>query len=144
MRVIETKVYKIDEHPNKEKCFEWIRNNWHDLNEDSLYDVFASLNALSKLIGGKVDYSISTVPARGEYITFKEYDKSILKGIKYEDCPLTGLCWDYNVIKGLQEGDSELVLRELHEDTEHQYSDEALLGMCQANEYEFEENGTIV
>ena len=27
MRIIETKVYTISEHPNKEKCYEWIRNN---------------------------------------------------------------------------------------------------------------------
>ncbi len=31
MRIIETKVYTIEEHPNKDKCFEWIRNNWHGL-----------------------------------------------------------------------------------------------------------------
>ena len=28
MRVIETKVYTIDEHPNKDLCFEWIRDNY--------------------------------------------------------------------------------------------------------------------
>ena len=32
MRTIELKVYTINEHPNKDKCFDWIRNNWYDLN----------------------------------------------------------------------------------------------------------------
>ena len=36
MKIIETKVYTIEEHPNKEKCFEWIRNNWYDLNQYSV------------------------------------------------------------------------------------------------------------
>ena len=38
MRTIETKVYTIDEHPSKDKCFVWIRDNWHDLNQHSFAD----------------------------------------------------------------------------------------------------------
>ena len=34
MRTIKIKVYTIKDHPNKEKCFEWIRDNWFDLNID--------------------------------------------------------------------------------------------------------------
>jgi len=52
MRTIETKIYTIDEHPNQEKCFEWIRDNWHDLNDHSVHEVVDSLKALQKVIGG--------------------------------------------------------------------------------------------
>ena len=27
MRVLETKIYTIEEHPNKNKCFDYIREN---------------------------------------------------------------------------------------------------------------------
>ena len=33
MRQITTTVYMIDEHPDKAKCFEWIRNNMFHLGE---------------------------------------------------------------------------------------------------------------
>jgi len=27
------KTWTIEDHPNKEACFDWIRNNWHDLGQ---------------------------------------------------------------------------------------------------------------
>ena len=69
MRTIEIKVYTIDEHPDKEKCFEWIRNNLHDLNQHSIDEIVESIRALSEIIGGTYDYSISQVSDRGEHIT---------------------------------------------------------------------------
>jgi len=75
MRIIETKVYTIEEHPNKEKCFEWIRNNWYELNQHSVEEIISSIKSLSNKIGGTFDYSISQVPDRGEHITFKDYDR---------------------------------------------------------------------
>ncbi len=92
MRVIELKVYTIEEHPNKEKCYEWIRNNWLDLNQHSVDEVISSIKALNKEIGGTFDYSISSVPNRGEHITFKGYDKEALYMLSAYACPLTGGC----------------------------------------------------
>ncbi len=143
MRQIITNVYTIDEHPNKKACYEWIRDNWHDLNQHSVHYVIDSLKALSSVIGGTLDYCISSVPDRGEHITFTGYCKDTLKKLKYGDQPLTGVCWDYEAIKGLQEGNSELVLEALHKDTEYAYSDVGLYEMCEANEYEFEEGGDL-
>ena len=144
MRIIETKVYHLNEHPNKEKCFEWIRNNWHDLNQHSVSDIIKSIEALSKKIGGTFDYSISAVPDRGEHITFKDYDQEELCRLSSEDCPLTGMCWDIDLIQGVRIGNTKIVLDSLHKDTEYQYSDEGLTEMCEANEYEFDEEGKIV
>ena len=144
MRIIETKVYTIEEHPNKEKCFEWIRNNWHDLNQHSVDEIINSIKSLSNKIGGTFDYSISQVPDRGEHITFKDYDHEALCRLSADDCPLTGVCWDIDLIVGLREGNSNKVLDSLHSDTEYQYSDEGLLELCEANQYEFDEDGNCI
>ena len=143
MRVIETKIYTIDEHPNKDLCFEWIRDNWHDLNCHSVGEVIDSLKALQNEIGGKLDYSISSVPDRGEFIRFTDYDREALCRLSADDYPLTGVCWDYDVIKGMRYGEPTQVLSTLHQDTEYCYSDEGLYEMCEANQYEFTEEGNI-
>jgi len=143
MRVVEIKVYTIDDHPNKELCFEWINDNWHDLNEFSVSDLVNSIQALSKEIGGTVNWSISQTPDRGEHITFRDYDEEILNELKAEDLPLTGVCWDHDVIEGLQENDMKKVLDVLHKDTEYVYSNIGLTEHCQCNNYEFNENGSF-
>jgi hypothetical protein len=141
MRIIETKVYTIEEHPNKEKCFDWIRNNWYDLNQHAVDDVINSLKSLKEKIGGELNYAISSVPDRDEHITFKDYDHEKLCRLSAEDCPLTGLYWDIDLIVGIREGKIDKVLNSLHSATEYQYSDEGLFELCVANEYEFKENG---
>ena len=143
MRIIETKVYKIDEHPNKDYCYVWIRNNWHDLNEHELYDIIESLKALQNIIGGKLDYSISCIPHRGEYISLIGYDKEELNSLSL-DVELTGSSWDYWVIKAFKENNIEDVLRLLHNSTEYAYSDESLYELCMNVEYEFTINGECI
>ena len=143
MRTIQTKLYEINEHPNKSKCYEWVRNNWHDLNEHSLNDVMESIKALSKIIGGTFDYSISQVPDRGEFIEFKDYSQEKLCRLNSEDCPLTGYCFDIDLIQGLRQGKPSKVLEALHTDTEYRYSDEGIHEHCEANEYEFNEDGSF-
>lgn len=143
MRIIETKVYTIDEHPNLELCYDWIRNNWHDLNQPSVEDVVASLKALQAIIGGQLDYAISAAGDRGEHITFTDYDRDALCRLIEDDLPLTGTCWDHEVIVGLREDNAEMVLKSLHDDTEHIYSDEGLKELCEANGYEFTETGIL-
>ena len=143
MRTIVKNVYTINEHPNKEKCFEWIRNNWHDLNQYAVDEVILSLVKLQEVIGGELDYSISAVPDRGEYIKFTDYDEEELNKLDSSECPLTGIWSDCSVIEGLQIGNIEKVLQSLHDDTEYFYSDEGLLDFCEANEYEFYEDGKV-
>lgn len=144
MRIVETKVWTISEHPNPDACYDWIRNNWHNLNEHSVYEVVDSLKKLQEIIGGELDYSISSSPAPGEHISFKGYDRDVLNELNPNDYPLTGICWDYEVIAGLQEGYPHEVLKALHKDTEYSYTDEALYDFCEANEYEFTEEGAVM
>ena len=144
MRTIELKVYTINEHPNKDKCFDWIRNNWYDLNDHSLQEVIDSLHILQDVIGGDLDYSISSSPCRGEYIEFKDYDEDLLNELDANELPLTGVCWDAYLIESMQkDGDAYGVLGTLHQDTEYLYSDEGLQEICEANDYEFTEEGEV-
>ena len=143
MRTIEIDIYTIEEHPNKDKCYEWIRNNWHYLNQHSVDEVIESIKALNDIIGGTFDFGISQVPDRGEHITFKDYDSEELNRLSANDCPLTGVCWDIELIEGLKGGNPNKVLESLHSDTEYQYSDEGLFEMCLSNGYEFTEDGKI-
>jgi len=143
MRILEIKVYKIDEHPDKEKCFEWIRENWTDLNQHSVEEIIKSIEVLSGKIGGTFDYSIGQNPDRGEHITFKDYDHETLCYLSAGDCPLTGVCWDIDLIVGLREGNTKKSIDSLHKDTEYIYSNEGLTELCEANDYEFNEDGSF-
>lgn len=144
MKTIEFKVYTINEHPDKDKCFDWIRHNWYNLNDHPVHEVVYSLKALQDVIGGDLDYSISSLPCRGEYIVFEDYDKDLLNELDANELPLTGVCWDADLIESMQkDGDAYGVLRALHQDTEYLYSDEGLQEFCEANQYEFTEEGEV-
>ena len=136
-------IYTIEEHPDKDKVFNWIRDNWHDLNNYSVDEFIQSLEALQKVIGGKLDYAISAVPDRGEFISLKGYDKKALNKLDKTEYPLTGVCWDYDIIEALQNGSIGDALKSLHKDTEYVYTDEGLHEMCEVNQYEFLENGEL-
>ena len=135
MRVIQIKIYTIEDHPNVHKCYSWIRNNWLHLNEHNLEELIASLKALQNQIGGELDYSFGCWPSRGEYIHLTNYDKEQLKSLVANDCPLTGTYWDSIVINWLNGG--EHPIKCLHKETEYVYSDKGLKELCIANDYEF-------
>ena len=59
------KVYEIEEHPNPAACYDWVRDNVHDLAQGEIMELVYSLEALAKEIGGVVDYELSQAPARG-------------------------------------------------------------------------------
>ena len=141
MKTITIKVYEINEHPNKEAVFAWIRENWYDLNNHSVEEFADSLKELQKAIGGILDYSVCACHDRGEFITLKGYDKELLNDLAIDDYPLTGVCWDANIIEALKDGNIEHALHSLHADTEYLYSNEALEEMCEGNGYYFLENG---
>lgn len=145
MRTIETKVYTIDEHPNRELCFDWIRNNWFDLNSHSVSEAIESIKMLSEFIEGKNDYSISQSPCRGEYIKFIGYDKESLMELDANELPLTGVCWDAYLIESMQKyGNADGLMRAIHNDSDYAYSDEGLEELCICNEYEFDESGEAI
>lgn len=129
----------------KQNALDHIRNNWHDLGQYVVDEVIDSLKALKKEIGGHLDYAVSIVPDRGEFITFKDYDREALIELakRKDDLPLTGVCYDFNVIEALLNDDIEQVLTDIHKEGEHIYSDEGLSEMIEANDYEFLEDGTM-
>lgn len=143
MRTITTNVYKIDEHPNPSKCYDWIRDNWHDLNQIAVDEMIQSIVALSNLIGGTYDFSISQVPDRSEHISFYDYDHVALNKLHWE-YDLTGVWTDECVIRELKNGTPTRALKHLHIDTEAVYSDEGLFELCEANQYEFTEQGEFI
>lgn len=138
-------IYQIHEHPDKDACFEWIRNNWYDLGDYCVSEMITSLKALAEAVNGTLDYSLSIVPDRGEHVSIKDYDKGELKALykKRDECPLTGMCYDYDIINGLYNGElCAAVTSTLHNEGEYLYSDEGLREMCEANEYEFLKDGS--
>ena len=143
MRIVETTVYTINDHPNRELCFEWMRNNRHDLNEHMLYEVEDSIKALKKIIGGDIKYQIGQYPDGNDFISWTGYDTDSLWELDACDLPLTGTWADYIVIVGLRHRKiTEFVCRNLKESWESIYSDEGLAEHCEVNEFEFTADGT--
>jgi hypothetical protein len=141
MRTITINIYNIDEHPNKEKCYEWIRNNDYHIGDFEIDELRLTLDKLSEHIGGTVDYCLSHYPDRSEHIIFKDYDEDLLEALNGGECPLTGFFWDIEVINALKDKDMSKVLDALHKCIEYLYSDEGLKEMYECNDYEFYESG---
>jgi len=137
MRTETINIYEIDEHPDKSKCFERIRDNDHYIGDFEIDELVCSIKKLSEVIGGTVDWGLSHHADRGEYIVFHHYDEELLAELDADKCPLTGCFWDIEVIEALRDDDMGKVLDMLHEAIEYLYSDEALTEMCKANDYEF-------
>jgi len=139
------KAYSIDVHPNKEAVFEWVRNNWHDLADTDLEDIVASLKALAAHTNGHLDYSVSCVPDRGEFVRLTGFDSDLLKSLDADSYPLTGTWSDYCVIQSAQNDDLQSVVLEVcHDSGEFRYSDEGLEEFLSMNEYLFLEDGRIL
>lgn len=143
MRNITYTVYTIDEHPDKEKCYEWMRRNLLYLAEHERDEFIYSLRALSDHIGGGLDFGVSLVPDRGEYIHFTDYDEELLAKLDAEACPLTGCFWDAEVIEHLRADDMWGLMCKLHDAHDHHYTDDALHETAEANGWEFKENGVM-
>ena len=135
-------IYTIDEHPDNQACYDWIRSNWHDLGDYIIEEMIESLKNLHNEIGGSLDFSLSITPDRGEFVKFTGYDKDTLK--KLYNKLLTGHVYDQTIIEGLYNGELEhSVLKVIHDEGEYLYSNEGLESLCQANKYEFYEDGSI-
>mgnify|MGYP000973505224 CR=1 FL=1 len=146
MKTKQIHLYTIDEHPDKEVVFDWIRNNWHDLGDSDMDDFIESLKALADEVGGKLDYSVSLFPDRGEFIRITDFNATAMERVLRDknDLPLTGTWSDDVVINGLINGDLEYqVLKAIHAEGEYIYSDEGLEDLCEANGYYFTEDGTF-
>lgn len=156
MRTIEKTIYTFDELDEcaKSRAREWYRTNldypWWD-------EVQSSLRAFCDEFGISVlDYSIG---GRGSFIKTNA-DNSHFRGRKLSqfdrDAMPTGFCFDAGIRHNFAEewqktGDAlesfkdslEHFLREVENDIEYQYSDEAVEESIEANGYEFDENGGL-
>lgn len=153
----EYKVYTIESHPNPVACYEWIRNNWHNLGDCDVEETVDSLKVFAAHIGAELNYSVSIVPDRGEFIRFYVDNELSLEDLSLDlsgDCPFTGAFTDEVILDAfrtkdnasLQEALEDVqyrVLRSLHSQGEYLYSDEALGELCEVNQYQFKECGEI-
>jgi hypothetical protein len=143
--------YTIDEHPEPDAVFKWIRDNWHDLNEHGLEDAVNSLKAFAEYYGLSLDYSMSQVPDRGEFIRFTNVPDDFQVDAKHRqgNCALTGMYYDEELFEVFREDNNaesisdieHNILKAVHDETEYLYSDEALREDCEANEWHFFESG---
>ncbi len=173
MRTYEATAYTFNELGDKAKqsakdsFFANSGYSWAD-------DAFASLKAFAKAFDARiVDYSIDywhTSPSYAEFDAPEMERPEIEARIKMlgnldpvtfrglGECKLTGYCADEDALDGLRKafysGESDLneLLQEGFEswlkaaqaDCEHQASDEAFAELCEANGYEFDEDGTML
>tara|TARA_R100001440_G_scaffold73822_1_gene98698 strand:+ start:205 stop:639 length:435 start_codon:yes stop_codon:yes gene_type:complete len=141
MRNMTYTVYKIDEHPDKEKCYEWMRENLHHLADYEKDELIYSLKALRDHIGGRLKYGVCLWPDRGEHIYFTDYNEELLNALDADACPLTGTFWDAEVIEHLRADDIRGLLDKLHDSYNLHYTDDALHETAEASEWEFNKDG---
>jgi hypothetical protein len=130
----------------KQAAISYARQNWHDLGEHTIHDMVQSLRALAEAVGGELDYCISITPDRGEYVKITGYDRAALQELegRKEDYPLTGMCFDFDVIDGLANDSLDInVLHTLHKEGDYIYSDEGLSDMLEHSGHEFRANGEL-
>ena len=153
------KVYKWDTAPQevKDNIKEQFANCPYHY-EHCMQERVDTLTSLAEILDAELDYSLSAIPSRGEYIKLTplyssglDYDGliSIVKDGK--SCPLTGVCYDHDILDHINvEKVSESLdyalnkyIESIHNEYEWTLSDEYIADMCQANEYEFTANGKI-
>lgn len=116
--------------------------------EHSLQERIETLVQLSNFLDTDLDYSLSCTPSRDEFINIGEFDDKLLSELDAEKYPLTGCCYDHDLIndiknKGITKAFSNYITA-IHTEYEYTLSDEYLSDICEANGYEFYEDGTMV
>jgi hypothetical protein len=124
-------------------------DGWHY--DHCLQERIDTLKALAKELSGGLDYSISCVPDRGEFIKIdhdleEEELKSIINGLASKDCPLTGVCYDYDILEAIVKNDYNLsdaffdYIVDIHNEYEAMTSVEYISELCEINDYEFDQD----
>lgn len=173
MRTVEVKVYKYDElsEEAKERALnEYNANSEYNWSSEALESIKALARHFG---GELSDYSIDWLDCGRSSLSFSmpedltqrevaeklkalgTYNKKTGKG--HGECKLTGVCFDEDAIDGFRaawrSGERDLVecmrmageylLQACREDYEHQLSEKSFKETCEANEYEFLENGDM-
>lgn len=165
LETIEIVIYKFNEAPKGVQ--EKIRDNisqW--VYDHCLEERIDTLKAFSELVGAKLDYCLSCVPDRGEFIRLDgDYDADFngtfeLINIKVDefindskDCTLTGCCYDEDLkelLKKYKATELNYLQRAfndyiglIHNEYESMLTDDALNDLCESNGYEFTIDGKI-
>jgi len=171
MRIIETKVYKIDELSDeaKQNACDYVRDNWHDFypwHDDNT----KSLKEFAKFLGGKATWSIQMSgygPSSASITDLPYYmeDEYALsdwiqdnKATIMECCPFTGFHMDEYLLDPMREYLKDptdhtmeqlinrgvtLWVKQYVIDWDDCYTDEYILDSLESNEYEFTEDGQL-
>ena len=171
MKTVEVKVYEFKElsEKAKEKAKQDHAAAWGYAWQD---EAIASLKAMAEAFGAKLrDYEIdffnssySCAKFDAPNLSRREINKILTKLGSYDpktlkgngDCKLTGFCMDEDALDGFRRafegGESDLNtllqagfaswLKAVHADCECQYEDEQFAEHCEANGYEFNEDGS--
>lgn len=159
MRTIvkEFKVYKYSEASEelKEKIRDYFARGI-TLYQHHMEERIATLEAFADRVDATLDYSLSCVPDRDEFIRLKPKTDEVetLKLVKefadndeYGSSMLTGVCYDDDLkdfIKsdGLFNGLLKYI-NDIHNEYESMLQDEYIAEYCDINDYEFTEDGEL-
>ena len=145
MRIIETEVYTFDELSDDAK-----ENAKIELVSEYFWadDAIASLYAFADEIGVKIiDYRIDWSCSAISHVKWEWYVDEHKNDLSVEE--LTGYCMDYPLIdewNKTKDVDDAIGswLYNCESDYEYQQSDEYMSEHCEANEYEFTKEGTLI
>ena len=154
------KVYTFDTASDelKEKIKDKF-NSCPDYGQWIMEERIGTLKAFGRYIAADIEYSLSLVPDRGEYIkmtphySFKTTYQLLKELLTLEkSCPLTGVCYDEDLryyLGGKEINDTTIAncftsyINSIHSEYESMLSNEYLADHCEANSYEFLENGEL-
>jgi len=153
-------VYTYENAPEEVK--EKIRQGFEDdidHYEHCMSERIDTLKALAETIKGELDYSISCVPDRGEYIKIKPLYEHLdftelerLSEVEVQSCYLTGVCYDQDIMSHFSEyGFSEETLEgalldyieQIHDEYQDMISHSYIKHLCEINDYEFKSDGSL-
>ena len=141
----------------KQKIKDNIITHW-DIYEHCMQERIDTLEAIAKTLNARLDYSLSCVPDRGEYIKMtpknEELDFEAFWEVINKDkyCPFTSVCYDHDIIDVFNkhtlnshtlEEAFDNYISSIHDEYESMLSDESISEMCQANDYEFTLDGKL-
>ena len=167
-------VYTFESAPKevKENIIEYFANDSF-LYEHCMSERLDTLKVVANLLYATLDYSLSCVPDRGEYIRFIPKNdelnyQSLWDAINIEkECPLTGMCYDHDFIdsltkyslinpneefkhKGIEykvnagiEEACTNYIQSIHEEYEAMLTEDYIGDLCEVGEYEFTADGEL-
>lgn len=165
IEIEEIEIYTFSESSRELKDKIINRFSDGDLYEHCFLERISTLKALAEVLDGQLEYSLSCVPDRRDYIYITPtQDDSCLEEDELDfqalwdkidvekSGPLTGCCYDHDIIDHLSKynlnGEAlqtalNLFIESIHEEYQSMLTDEYIGDLCEANSYEFTLDGKI-